>query len=44
MYRSREIEPAFWKRIELSSQTALKQLHRILQIAMGWYRTAEIGI
>ena len=32
----REIEPAIWRRIELSSQTTLKQLHRILQIAMGW--------
>jgi len=26
----REIEPAIWRRIELSSQTTLKQLHRIL--------------
>ena len=32
----RKIEPAIWRRIELSSQTTLKQLHRILQIAMGW--------
>ena len=32
----REIDPAIWRRIELSSQTTLKQLHRILQIAMGW--------
>lgn len=32
----REIEPAIWRRIEISSQTTLKQLHRILQIAMGW--------
>jgi hypothetical protein len=32
----REIEPAIWRRIELSSQTTLKQLHRILQITMGW--------
>jgi len=32
----REIEPAIWRRIELSSQTTLKQFHRILQIAMGW--------
>jgi Plasmid pRiA4b ORF-3-like protein len=32
----REIGPAIWRRIELSSQTTLKQLHRILQIAMGW--------
>lgn len=31
-----EIEPPIWRRIELSSMTTLKQLHRILQIAMGW--------
>jgi hypothetical protein len=31
-----EIEPAIWRRIELSSQTTLKQFHGILQIAMGW--------
>lgn len=30
------IEPSIWRRIELSSQTTLKQLHRILQITMGW--------
>lgn len=32
----RDIEPAIWRRIELSSQRTLKQLHRVLQIAMGW--------
>jgi len=32
----RGIEPAIWRRIELSSQTTLKQLHHILQIAIGW--------
>ena len=32
----REIQPLIWRRIELSSATTLKQLHRILQIAMGW--------
>jgi hypothetical protein len=32
----KEIEPPIWRRIELSSQTTLKQFHRILQIAMGW--------
>jgi hypothetical protein len=31
----REIEPAIWRRIELSSQITLKQLHRILQISHG---------
>ena len=32
----REIDPAVWRRIELSSQTTLKQFHRVLQICMGW--------
>jgi hypothetical protein len=32
----REIDPAIWRRIELSSQTTLKQFHRVLQIVMGW--------
>ncbi len=32
----KEIEPPIWRRIELSSQTTLKQFDRILQIAMGW--------
>ena len=31
-----DIKPPIWRRIELSSQTTLRQLHRILQIAMGW--------
>ena len=31
-----DIEPPIWRSIELSSQTTLKQFHRILQIAMGW--------
>jgi hypothetical protein len=30
------IEPPIWRGVELSSQTTLKQFHRILQIAMGW--------
>ena len=30
------IDPPIWRRIELSSQTTLRQFHRILQIAMGW--------
>ena len=29
-------KPPIWRRVELSSQTTLKQVHRILQIAMGW--------
>jgi hypothetical protein len=31
-----DIAPPIWRRIELSSQTTLKQFHRIVQIAMGW--------
>lgn len=31
-----DIKPPIWRRIELSSQTTLRQFHRILQIAMGW--------
>jgi hypothetical protein len=30
------IDPPIWRRVELSSQTTLKQFHRILQVAMGW--------
>ena len=30
------IEPPIWRRVELSSQSTLDQLHGILQIAMGW--------
>jgi hypothetical protein len=30
------IEPLIWRRIELSSQTTLRQFHRALQIVMGW--------
>ena|SRR5579859_3353792 len=31
-----DIEPPIWRRIELSSQSTLDQLHRVIQIAMGW--------
>jgi hypothetical protein len=31
-----DIEPVIWRRIELSSQTTLRQFHRSLQIVMGW--------
>ncbi len=31
-----DIEPAIWRRVELSGSTTLKQLHGILQIVMGW--------
>ena len=30
------IEPPIWRRVELSSESTLDQLHRIFQIAMGW--------
>jgi hypothetical protein len=42
----RDIEPAIWRQIELSSQTTLKQFHRILQIAMGWenYHLHEFAV
>ena len=31
-----DIDPPIWRRIELSSRTALRQFHRVLQIVMGW--------
>jgi hypothetical protein len=31
-----EIAPPIWRRIELSSDSSLTELHRILQVAMGW--------
>lgn len=31
-----DIEPVIWRSLELSSQTTLRQFHRILQIVMGW--------
>jgi hypothetical protein len=31
-----DIKPLIWRHVELSSQTTLKQFHRILQIVMGW--------
>jgi hypothetical protein len=31
-----DIEPPIWRCIELSSQTTLRQFHRILQIVIGW--------
>jgi len=30
------ISPPIWRRIELSSEASLAQLHELLQIAMGW--------
>jgi hypothetical protein len=32
----REIDPPIWRRIEVWDDTTLTQLHRILQIVMGW--------
>jgi hypothetical protein len=31
-----DTKPPIWRCVELSSQTTLRQLHRIIQIAMGW--------
>ena len=31
-----DIAPPIWRRIELSSEASLAQLHKVLQTAMGW--------
>lgn len=31
-----EVEPVVWRRVKVSSQTTLAQLHQVLQVAMGW--------
>ncbi|HLH01650.1 MAG TPA: plasmid pRiA4b ORF-3 family protein [Bryobacteraceae bacterium] len=32
----RDIEPAIWRRIQVRDDITLAQLHRVLQIVMGW--------
>lgn len=32
----RDVEPDVWRRIEVSGETTLARLHKILQVAMGW--------
>ena len=34
-----DLEPKVWRRIEVPATTELVQLHRIIQIAMGWENT-----
>jgi hypothetical protein len=33
----RDIRPPIWRRIQVTSDTDLQRLHRILQTVMGWY-------
>jgi hypothetical protein len=32
----REISPMIWRRLLVSGDTTLLELHKIIQIAMGW--------
>jgi len=32
-----DIEPRIWRRIQVPDSFTLKQLHRVIQIAMGWH-------
>ncbi len=32
-----DVDPPIWRRLTLSSETTLGQLHGILQVAMGWF-------
>jgi len=33
----RDSKPPIWRRLLISSETTLDKLHRIIQVAMGWY-------
>jgi hypothetical protein len=32
----REVEPEVWRRVQVSGEISLSQLHQVLQIVMGW--------
>jgi hypothetical protein len=33
----RDIRPAIWRRLQVRGDVTLAKLHRIIQVAMGWY-------
>ena len=38
----RDIDPPIWRRIQVWEDTTLAQLHRILQIAVGWENSTRV--